>query len=555
MYEVWRERVRSLTLELVSHPSVTDTRGETRFGHLLAELIQASPYFRAHPNHVLLARTTGDPIERYSLIALVRGSGRRAVLLTGHYDVVETSAYGDLEHLAFRPEALREALIRELKLSASTPAARRALADLESGFLPGRGVLDMKSGLAAGIAVLERFAAEPANGSLILIATPDEENTSQGIRAAMRVLPSLIADWGLEIAGSINLDASVDNGDGTRGRAVYTGSVGKLHGSVMFVGRPTHAGAPFDGVNANLMAAELTRRIECDPDFNDPGGIQAAAGDAPPPPVSLRQIDLKTSYNVTTPALAWCEINLLFHDRPVPALLADLKRAAREAVRSALTLMRQRGRLYATRAGVSPPALEHQPRVLTVAELRDLVVMERGVGGLTRWQNEVDAAASDPALEAPALCRWATERLVAVAGLAGPAAVVGVANLFYPPVSAGDSLRHQALVNVVSANVAALSAEIGERLAIRPHFPGISDMSFIGGRAGRGDWGVVLENTPARGGRFEFDPAPVAQLDIPVVNIGPSGHDYHDRLERVHEEYSFAVVPELVWRVVNDLLA
>jgi arginine utilization protein RocB len=36
------------------------------------------------------------------------------------------------------------------------------------------------------------------------------------------------------------------------------------------------------------------------------------------------------------------------------------------------------------------------------------------------------------------------------------------------------------------------------------------------------------------------------------VNIGPWGRDYHRRTERVYMPYSFEVLPELIWRVVND---
>jgi arginine utilization protein RocB len=44
------------------------------------------------------------------------------------------------------------------------------------------------------------------------------------------------------------------------------------------------------------------------------------------------------------------------------------------------------------------------------------------------------------------------------------------------------------------------------------------------------------------------------RLDVPVINIGPWGRDYHQRTERVNMPYAFEVVPELIWRVVNDLL-
>src|SRR6266545_7680119 len=85
-----------------------------------------------------------------------------------------------------------------------------------------RGAVDMKSGIAAGIAVLYRFAeAAERNGNLLLIATPDEEQTSQGMQAAVARLPALVRKWGLDLIGAINLDATTDRGDGRDGQAIF----------------------------------------------------------------------------------------------------------------------------------------------------------------------------------------------------------------------------------------------------------------------------------------------------------------------------------------------
>src|SRR5690606_19468921 len=87
---------------------------------------------------------------------------RRAVVLTGHFDTVETASYGDLQPLALDPARLAPALVEKLAAEADDPDSARALADLKSGaFLPGRGLLDMKGGLAAGLAVLEAVARLP----------------------------------------------------------------------------------------------------------------------------------------------------------------------------------------------------------------------------------------------------------------------------------------------------------------------------------------------------------------------------------------------------------
>src|SRR5258706_10955496 len=285
----WFPLVRDLTLKLVRFPSITNTPGEVAFAQHLYTLLAAHPYFQANPGHLRIERAPDDPRGRSNVFALVRG-GPRTVVLTGHYDVVSIENYGDLAPYACLPEALLPRLVAELEAGAQGEADQLALQDLRSGdYLPGRGALDMKSGLAAGMALLFRLAElDERPGSLLLIATPDEEQTAQVMRGAAARLPSLAQEWGLEPVAAINLDSTTDRGDGRDGQVIYMGSVGKLLPSVYVVGRDTHAGAPFDGVNANLLAAEITRRIECSPELAD-----MAAGEVAPPPVCLKQADLK----------------------------------------------------------------------------------------------------------------------------------------------------------------------------------------------------------------------------------------------------------------------
>ena len=85
----------------------------------------------------------------------------------------------------------------------------------------------------------------------------------------------------------------------------------------------------------------------------------------------------------------------------------------------------------------------------------------------------------------------------------------------------------------------------------RAHFQGISDMSFLG-RPVHGAGDVVNANTPAA--RLVDRPVDSA-LAYPVVNIGPWGREFHQRLERVHAPFAFDVLPRFVGLAVEALLA
>ena len=168
---------RTWALALTRIPSVTGSRDEASFAGTFLQLLAARPALATAKAEITAHPIAGDPIGRSVVAVLVRGEGARTVILTGHYDTVGIEDYGDLKPVALEPEALHSALIARLRGQAKTDAERRALTDLDGGgFLPGRGLLDMKAGLAAGLAVVEDFARRPGRcGNLLFLAVPDEE--------------------------------------------------------------------------------------------------------------------------------------------------------------------------------------------------------------------------------------------------------------------------------------------------------------------------------------------------------------------------------------------
>ena len=547
---MWFERVRALTLSLTRQRSVTNTEGETSFGPWLYDQLAEWPYFRTRPECLRLERTLDDRRERYTVFARVHGAGRRAVALCGHYDTVDVDGYADLEPYATDPEALLPQLIERLEREARSAADLRALADLRSGdYMAGRATLDMKGGLAVGLAVLERFAAQPQlEGNLVFVATPDEEDSSNGMRSAVRQLAELLPEWGIDLEAAINLDSGV--GEGDDGKAVFLGSVGKVLPSVFFVGRPTHAGAPFDGVNAALLAAELTRRVEANPALGDPPG---AAEEVAPPPVTLYQTDRRSRYDVTTPATAWCSYNVLTYTRTPADMLDMMLGETRAAMDAALRTLETRAAAYDRVAGAAVHAHAWTPQVLTWAQL-EAQARSRGPAEIARMSALRHMLAADPSLDVIGLSQRLIEAAAREAGLAGPAAVLCFASQYYPQVDLGQGPRAKAFLAAITAGTAAIAASHSTRVRLRRHFPGISDMSFFAPQAA-GAVEVVIANTPAWGSGLTHDYAAAARVGAPIANIGPWGHDYHQATERVNMPYSFEVLPALVWGVVNRLLS
>ena len=264
---------------------------------------------------------------RSNVFALKRGRSNRTIVLTGHFDVVPVNDYGALEPLAFSAERLLPEIVARLRRSGESPLA---LADFESGeFLPGRGLLDMKAGLAAGIAAMEAYTGD---ASLLFLGVADEEERSAGARAAAPLLAGIAKEHGLDIALVINLDAISDQGDGAVGRSVALGSVGKQLVTAFVVGKEAHACYPEDGANAAYLGAELLTEFELAPELAETSGAEVAA-----PPTALHAKDLKSGYNVTTPAQSWLYWNTLQHRRSaqevfdISLMLARRAMAARGA--------------------------------------------------------------------------------------------------------------------------------------------------------------------------------------------------------------------------------
>lgn len=498
------QSIRELAIRLTRRRSVTNTPDEAAFGPFLSKLLH-----REFPGLDRVWREPTAPGDAFPgreiVLALCRGRGRQTVLLTGHYDTVATTNFGPaLEPFACDPEALTPLLIEDLRRSGANP---QALADLESGeFLPGRGLLDMKGGLAAGLAVLRQFAGQDPKpeGNLLFAAVPDEEVASNGMRSLVARLPHICAEQDLDIHLAINLDSEVDNGDGSQGRAIFLGSVGKFLPLVVFLGRPAHAGAPFDGVNATLLLAEFIRRVEANPQTGDP-----LSPNPPAPPVVLYARETRDHYDVTMPQSAYCAVNVLTHTQPAAEILARFRDLSRDSVHGALEI------LHARSGGRMP---RWQGTILTVDELK-------------RRVNGGDPCAASSIEDCAA---W-IQHMAAQAGIEGPAAIVGFAPPFYPRAEwHGGAALLQQLEDA--------------RLCVRPYFPGISDMSFLNPVAD-GSAEHVQANCPATLAGISNE------MRVPAVNIGPWGRDYHQKLERIHAGYAFEVLPEVLTRIVRSVLS
>lgn len=529
-------RARDWAIWLTRFASVTGSPGERELPRAWADRLWALPLYR--DCEIFLIPASDDALGRNSLAVLARGNGDRTLLLTGHFDTVPVDDYGDLKDLATDPEPLREALLQRLQRP-SGPAEELARDDLASGrFLPGRGLLDMKAGLAAGLAALEEFLISPdRSGNLLFVAVPDEEVGSQGARALAAAMPRLLRERGLTLVGGINLDCIGDRGDGTLGRSVALGSVGKLLPTILAIGLTTHASHPLQGVNAAALAGAIASRLEWAPELAD-----ATAGAPGIPPTLLSLKDGKRHYDVTTPETCFAYWNVLTMAPPFAEVFSRFERVVTAAVADFADGLARRQSIV-TGDKAPPVRIPVIPASVIVAEAR------RTPGNGEHLDRIADTLAQDGAslpdqnmtltLEAWKLC----ERN-------GPAVIVGQGSLPYPHVELGDTPDAASLREAVETARTRTRMRTGVEIGLCRHFPGISDMSFLGD-ASTADLETIAANTPAwaSGVRWSGD-----VIGVPIINIGPWGRDYHTPLERVETGYAFGLLPRFIHEVISARL-
>jgi len=333
-------------------------------------------------------------------------------------------------------------------------------------------------------------------------------------------------------------------------RYIYTATIGKLLPSFLVIGREAHVGVPFDGVDANLLAAELIRHFSMNDDLCD-----VVRGQITSPPVTLRATDLKTHYDVQLPFAAYFYLNVLTFTTSPEQLLERLCSRAQAVLASTLERIDAAEKRWMQALGDRARVKRLQPRsgvVLTYANLYAELVQRLGEAHMSaelraewqRWPAALDKRERSLQL---------VHRLWTLSGRQGPAVVIYYSPPYYPHVAATPGALHHAVADVVAAH-----ADL--KLVLQEIYPFISDMSYLcldpdlNLAVLKANMPVWQDKGPASlAGGYSLPLEAIRQLNLPVVNLGPYGHGVHQRGERALKSYSFGVLPQLLYETIKRL--
>ncbi|TLM99637.1 peptidase M20, partial [bacterium] len=339
---------------------------------------------------------------------------------------------------------------------------------------------------------------------------------------------------GYEYVAVVDTDYMAPRYEGDDNRYIYIGTVGKLMPSFYVVGKETHVGDPFNGLDPNQIAGAIINKINKNVAYSD-----VADGEVSLPPITLQQRDLKEEYSVQIAKTANLYFNYATHKSTPDEVMDKMLRASHEAFSDVVNILNERYDVFCKASRMEHRPLPWKAKVISYQELYEAVKAERG----DLLDERLDALKQEMLADTSIDERYFGQKLVEeVHSLwmdKDPVIVVYFSPPYYPHnYVKGNWPKDGKLLEAVDHAVKKLKGRYN--IVSRKFYPYISDLSFVS--APKNERIVALQNNmPAYGSRYNLPLDDMQKLDLPVVNIGPYGKDAHQFTERIEREYSFKV--------------
>ncbi|MBL4959733.1 M20 family metallopeptidase [Bacillus velezensis] len=538
------EKIEAITKSLVALNSINGTLGEGKKADYIKDMIKSFPYFQENPSHVWEQAIPEDPYGRKNIFAFIEGNGDslNTVIYHAHLDTVGIEDFGPLKDIAFDSDRLAEYF-------SNYEFDRDVQRDARSGeWMFGRGSVDMQSGIAVHLANLLHFSErrDQLPGHILFMANPDEESQHSGILTSISELKRLKQEKQLRYLAAINNDFITPLYEGDTTRYIYTGAAGKLLPCFAIYGREVHVGDTLSGIDPNLIASVITRRIH-----NNIHMAENIEGELVLPPTCLYQRDNKEAYNVQTAVSSYVYFNYFIYEKTAKEVMDQLTAVADEACKETERKLSDYYDEYCERTSLPKKEMSWNVQVYS---LEDYLKRLRS-RGIDPAQCIEQAFKTYEHLELRMRCFKAVEELQKLDPEQGAKVIIFYAPPYLPHnYLKEESTRDRLLQHVIQEAVDKTAASTGETFAFKKFFPYLADGSFLSLHETDAEVSAFTDNFPGWDviGTIPFKE--IRELNIPSVNIGVYGKDGHKWTERVYKPYTFHVLPELIQQTTMHLL-
>ncbi|MDR3279309.1 MAG: M20/M25/M40 family metallo-hydrolase, partial [Synergistaceae bacterium] len=530
----------------------TGTARERDIEAFYLKYFESIPYFRNRREQMGFFPIPNDPFGRTIPWCAVRGSGNKTVVLLHHNDVVDTDDYGTLRDVATSPDDLARAFA-----SGGMKLDEDAARDLESGdWIFGRGVGDMKSGASIQMALVEKYAntAENADfkGNIVLIGLPDEENLSAGGRGAPLVLKKLKEMFEFEYLYAINSEPT-DRTLGPDKPKLYTSSIGKALPLIYARGALSHSGRVYEGLNPINIMAHIVRRLDINPDFIDSSGIVTSA-----PAAFLYMKDGKNIYDASLPISATGVMNVMFLKKSVSDIIDIIRKNCESAFDETIADAQGSYDEYNRIMGVSRGKLPWRTSVKLYSEIHAEAERDSGDefrNAMTRLSAELKARTASGEMNQIEASRTVVETTLLHRNDRSPVVVIALAPPYYPVVDNSMLGRRAEWADTILDDVIAFAGEKFSDHHIKHCLVGMSDLSYMLHNPRVNDVDYIKENMLLWGDIYSIPFEELAEISMPIVNIGPWSKGIHTFAERAWTEDIFNRTPRLLEFAINRIIS
>lgn len=540
------KKIKDTLEELISVRSDTGTSLEKDVEKYLYDWLHKLDYFKRNTNNLGSYPLKNDSLERTVVWGLVKGVGRKTVILLNHHDVVDAYDYQNLKTYAYHPALLRD-MLKNVELTKDVEE------DLISGeWIFARGAADMKAGIAIQLSLVEEFSKQQNfNGNILFISVADEESLSLGMRSSAELLEKIKNKFDLEY--TILIDSEPHQKTENNGGVFYTGSVGKLMPVVYVRGKKTHIGDIFQGFNPLFLLSQIASKTELNSDFSD-----VVDSEVSPPPSWNYFRDGKKCYDASIPDSACGYFSVLTLKRTPKIILEQLLEISKQTFEDVICQMNKNYSNYLNKKNEAEHKLHWKTNVKTFSQIYNDALEQSGDKFLLDYRLTIEKLKTDIKNNIISM----PESNIALIGKTleyitdkTPMVVIAFSPPYYPHISINDFKELDSNVSDIGNAVVRIAREVCfETYSKRNYFMGISDMSYAALNESENVIPHIEFNMPLWKNMYDIPFETIKQLAIPTINIGPYGKDLHKFTERVFTIDVIRQTPRLIAGVIEYVL-